>query len=426
MRASHSLLRGGLLPAFQVGKASFLCLSVFSFAFFSFPALAHAATYVKSGTVSTPANGAVSISFATPMPDANYSILLTGGTDTDSMYSMSFLNKTAGGFDIKAEDDAGANEAADNNQWAVISYGDFDFSGNEVKCGTSGGLAGNNTISFPSTFPDTNYAILANSIDDSDSPNINYVSGSKTTSQVVIRIEDDGGATEAVTSSNYCAFAHGEYSIAGASVKSGSATSALSGNTTVNFSTPFPNTSYVVIVMALSASGNQCGPEVVSRGTGSFTIHLENDAGAECAIRPFDWVAITTGEFASASPFVTTDFSSPVGAASATLHGTIHDDGGDTISEYGFSYSTVADLSSGVSTTTFGAGSEGAFSEPIAPLSNNQTYYFRAYATNGNGDGLGSIQSFTTGNTTPTRSVRLFGASTIHFYNGKIKLFRQL
>lgn len=125
------------------------------------------------------------------------------------------------------------------------------------------------------------------------------------------------------------------------------------------------------------------------------------------------------------TPTVFTDIASNVGASSATLHGIITDDGGDTISEHGFAYSTVSDLSSSVSTTTLGSGTESAYTDIITGLSEDQTYYFRAYATNGNGTGYGSIKNLGTGNTTPTRAIRLFGGSSILFYSGLVKFFGQ-
>lgn len=118
------------------------------------------------------------------------------------------------------------------------------------------------------------------------------------------------------------------------------------------------------------------------------------------------------------APTVTTDYASNIGATSARFHGSITDDGGDSITQHGFAYSTNSTLSSSVSTTTLGAGSEGAFQEFVSGLSNNQTYYFRAYAISSGGTGYGSILNTTSGNTTPTRSVRLFGGQKIKFFGG--------
>jgi hypothetical protein len=252
---------------------------------------------VKAGITSSGSSGTGSILFASSMSSAAYSILLSGGTDTDTMYSISYLNKTAAGFSIKAEDDTGSNEAGTNIQWIAIEYGDFNFTNNIIKCALSSGAAGNNIVTFASAFPNTNYAIIADSIDDSDSPNVNFVSGSKQVGQATIRIEDDSGATEAVTQTNYCTFTIGEYLINNLNFKAGSSITASSGDTTITFGVSFPSTNYVVVAMAQAVTGALCAPEVVTKSTGSFIIHFEDDVGANCASRNFDWVAIQTGEF---------------------------------------------------------------------------------------------------------------------------------
>lgn len=125
-------------------------------------------------------------------------------------------------------------------------------------------------------------------------------------------------------------------------------------------------------------------------------------------------------------PVMETTFASNIGAASATLHGSITSIGVGNPTQHGFAYSTNSSLSTGVSTTTLGSFTGiGNFSGGIGPLSNDTTYYFRAYATNAAGTGYGGIKSFTTGNTTATRSMRLFGGFTLKFYNGRVRLYQQ-
>ncbi len=132
----------------------------------------------------------------------------------------------------------------------------------------------------------------------------------------------------------------------------------------------------------------------------------------------------TLGNESSGPPTVTTDFASNVGATSATLHGSIVVTNG-SISEHGFAYSTSPTLASGVSTTTLGAGAAGQFQQGVTGLSNDQTYYFRAYANNGNDIGYGSILNLSSGNTTPTRSMRLFEGFNLKFFNGSMKLHQR-
>ena len=249
---------------------------------------------IRSGTDTTSASGTATISFTTNMPSSNYSALISGQTDTDTMYSLAYLNKANTGFSVKAEDDSGTNEAG-NFEWMAVEFGDYIFGSNAIKCGA--GPGGGGTITFSSPFSSTNYAVMASSIDDSDSPLVNFVAGSKTAGSFQIDVEDDTGANEAVTITNYCAFTIGEYNLSGIRIKAGTSTTSTSGDTTINFGSSFTSTNYAVIAMAQAVNGNLCAPERVTKNAGSFTIHFENDAGANCASRNFDWIVVELGEF---------------------------------------------------------------------------------------------------------------------------------
>lgn len=124
-------------------------------------------------------------------------------------------------------------------------------------------------------------------------------------------------------------------------------------------------------------------------------------------------------------PHVTTDIATAVGGSSALLHATLDDDNGSSITEHGFAYSTDSALSTGVSTSTLGsfAGGSGYYSDTASGLSHDTTYYFRTYATSANGTGYGGIQSFATGDATPTRKIILFLGYTIKFISGKMHLY---
>lgn len=123
-------------------------------------------------------------------------------------------------------------------------------------------------------------------------------------------------------------------------------------------------------------------------------------------------------------PTVTTNFAN-AGFNSATLYGT--KTGGDNATGHGFAYGTGATLSGGdTATTTIGAlTSNSSFYSGVGGLSASITYYFRAYATNANGTGYGVIRSFVTGNSTATRTMRLFEGFRIQISGGKIILFQQ-
>ncbi len=106
------------------------------------------------------------------------------------------------------------------------------------------------------------------------------------------------------------------------------------------------------------------------------------------------WLSFNLGAFPIT---VTTQAASTVVASGATLNGTITGTGGANATVRGFAYGTSATLTTGVATTaTNGSFDVGAYSSNIVSLTPSTTYYFRAYATNPNGTGLGTILSFTT------------------------------
>lgn len=138
------------------------------------------------------------------------------------------------------------------------------------------------------------------------------------------------------------------------------------------------------------------------------------------------WGAVTLAlrPAAASAPTVSTGFTGNVSTNSANLFGTITSDGGDSITEYGFAYASGAALSSGVSTTTSGAGSVGEWNESISSLTTGTTYYYRAYAANSGGTGYGLVRSFTAGISTVTRHMRLFAGFRLKLIAGRIVLNR--
>ena len=106
-------------------------------------------------------------------------------------------------------------------------------------------------------------------------------------------------------------------------------------------------------------------------------------------------------------PSVTTGAASGILEQSATLEGTITDDGGSSITNRGFYLSTTSNPGPDDTTLDSGTGS-GNWNDDAVGLTGNTTYYFRAFATNAVGTGLGSIVAFTTApdHRPPRRSLR--------------------
>lgn len=138
------------------------------------------------------------------------------------------------------------------------------------------------------------------------------------------------------------------------------------------------------------------------------------------------WAAATISLTPAIAPSVTTGVAGPVGASDAIVNGAISSIGSDNASVRGFAYSTDSGLTTGVSTTTdAGSWDTGSFSASLSSLSNDTIYYYRAYATNTGGTGFGTIRSFTTGNTTVTRRMRLFEGFRLRILDGRMILYQK-
>jgi hypothetical protein len=99
-------------------------------------------------------------------------------------------------------------------------------------------------------------------------------------------------------------------------------------------------------------------------------------------------------------PTLTTAAASAIGTTSASSGGAISADGGSTVSARGVCWATSSGPTTSDSHSSDGAGT-GSFTSALTGLSENTTYYARAYATNEAGTAYGAEISFTT-SVTPT------------------------
>nr|MBP6856975.1 hypothetical protein [Candidatus Pacearchaeota archaeon] len=252
--------------------------------------------YARTGVTYYYEGTPTQITFSTAMPDTNYSILFSGQQDTDAVFSIQYDNKATTGFRInRVHDDRGTNESA-GIEWAVLSFGEFDFQNISVKC-NSGSGSSSSTINFESSFPDTNYAVVAYTPWDSDSPRVSY--SSKSTGSWNSIILDDGGAVEAVDSIDWCAVSYGTETVGGIIIKAGSDTAAGATSKVIQLGSSFPDTNYVVVTTASrTGTADPCEIEVSDKTTTSFTVTAEDDDTTNnCNGREFNWIAISTGEF---------------------------------------------------------------------------------------------------------------------------------
>jgi uncharacterized protein (TIGR02145 family) len=94
-------------------------------------------------------------------------------------------------------------------------------------------------------------------------------------------------------------------------------------------------------------------------------------------------------------PVLTTTEVTEITQTTATSGGVISFDGGTAITERGICWSETQPPEITDNKTNDGSGT-GSYTSAIAGLKANTTYYIRAYATNSNGTGYGSVKSFTT------------------------------
>ena len=156
---------------------------------------------------------------------------------------------------------------------------------------------------------------------------------------------------------------------------------------------------YIVLPVGTLASAN------------GFTMNLYNGAadpifsktrGAALemqynTVRKMNTINVTLAPAVSV-PEVTTGMATAVTADGATCAGTVTSDGNGTISAYGITYSTTDGFDGATGTPVAGGAMDGAgdFSAILTGLTDNTTYYYRAYATNEAGTTYGDIASFTT------------------------------
>ena len=138
-------------------------------------------------------------------------------------------------------------------------------------------------------------------------------------------------------------------------------------------------------------------------GTGSFTCQLtELTPGTTYYVRAY---AVNSQGYSYGNlelfntpmtlPTVVTNQISDVTIHSAFVEGCVTDEGGGTVSERGFCWSTNQNPTLNDSHVECGNGT-GVFEHIIGPLESNTSYYVRAYATNQVGTSYGALMTITT------------------------------
>ena len=143
---------------------------------------------------------------------------------------------------------------------------------------------------------------------------------------------------------------------------------------------------------------------VCGRGKGAFTCNLTDlQDGVTYYVRAYavNQKGTAYGEEKSFTtkaivvPTVTTSSATSISYTSATVGGTVTDDGGATVTERGVVYSTTPNPTTSNSKVVSGSG-VGSFTCNLSNLQDGVTYYVRAYAANEKGTAYGEEKSFTT------------------------------
>lgn len=97
----------------------------------------------------------------------------------------------------------------------------------------------------------------------------------------------------------------------------------------------------------------------------------------------------------NSNPSVTTAAASDISKTQITGNGNVTSDGGSTITERGFVWSTSANPTTSDNKVTV-AGTTGSLTGTVSGLSPKTSYHYRAYATNAGATSYGSDKTFTT------------------------------
>ena len=153
--------------------------------------------------------------------------------------------------------------------------------------------------------------------------------------------------------------------------------------------TPYPTTDNFIKADISGGLGQfSCSMTNLQPGTKYYVrAYARNSAGTEYGKED---VYFNTS---SVPPTVTTQAASNITSSSANITGTITSTGGATITEAGFIYQAEGDYNAH---SVHVQVSSGSFSYQLTDLSPGTKYYFKAYATNREGTGEGSILTFTT------------------------------
>jgi hypothetical protein len=147
-----------------------------------------------------------------------------------------------------------------------------------------------------------------------------------------------------------------------------------------------------------------------------MNIHQSNGTVLQIPVNTIDSITYTISNPGSLATITTTAVSNITGTT-AVSGGNITNNGGSLVTQRGVCYSTSTNPTTANSTIISGGGT-GSFTSNLSGLTNNTTYYVRAFAINSSGTAYGNQVSFTTtaggggGGTYPPGTVHCSGSPT--------------
>ena len=191
-----------------------------------------------------------------------------------------------------------------------------------------------------------------------------------------------------VTTSSATSISYTSATVGGTVTDDGGAT--VTGRGVVYSTTPNPTTSNSKVVSGSGKGSFTCNLNDLQVGTAYYVrAYAINEKGiAYGEEKSFTTTAITV-------PTVITSSVNNISYTSATIDGTVTDDGGATVTERGVVYSTTSNPTTSNSKVVSGSG-KGTFTCNLNDLQAGTTYYVRAYARNSYGTVYGEVLSFKT------------------------------
>ena len=164
--------------------------------------------------------------------------------------------------------------------------------------------------------------------------------------------------------------------------------------------TVFSDKGSITINPPLDQSGSLTYIDVVGNGNSAYFQGISSfsvQAPGSGAYFEIDDITIANIQSAITTPSITTSTATSITSIEATLNGEVTADGGASITERGFVYSTSSNPTTSDNKVIVGSGT-GTFAQSVTGLTLNTTYYVKAYAINSEGTSYGSVEQFTTVN----------------------------